>query len=129
MASFGMAVPILALLCLQVTFAKESQAVVAKVQLNANPIRRVVTMLQSMQKKVADEGEKEQVLFDKFMCYCKNGKGALEASIESAKNTNEQLKASIKETDATLTQTKMDLKTAQANRADAKATVAKATAL
>ena len=34
----------------------------------ANPIRNVVTMLQTMQKKVEAEGEREQELFDKFMC-------------------------------------------------------------
>merc|ERR1719393_449675 len=82
-----------------------------------------------MQKKVVAEGEKEEQLFDKFMCYCKNGKGQLEASIETAKNTNEQLAASIKETDATLKQMKLDLKQAQTDRAAAKAAVAKATAL
>merc|ERR1719502_2333691 len=63
------------------------------------------------------------------MCYCKNGRGALEGSIETAKNSNEQLAASIKETDATLAQTKAELKAAQTNRAEAKAAVAKATAL
>merc|ERR1719379_1848800 len=109
--------------------AKQNDAVAGKVLLNANPIRRVVTMLQSMQKKVADEGKKEEELFDKFMCYCKNGKGTLEASIESAKNTNEQLESSIKETDATLKQTKSDLKKAQTDRSEAKAAVASATAL
>jgi len=86
-------------------------------------------MLQSMQKKVAAEGEKEQELFDKFMCYCKNGKGALDASIEQAKQTNEQLKSSIEEADASLKQMKAELKQAQTNRADAKAAVARATAL
>merc|ERR1719277_2972343 len=86
-------------------------------------------MLQAMQKKVDEEGKKEEVLFEKFMCYCKNGKGALEASIASAKQTNEQLASSIKETEATLIQTQSDLKTAQTNRADAKKAVAEATAL
>jgi len=105
--------------------AKETESVAGM----ANPIRRVVTMLQSMQKKVAADGEKEEKLFDKFMCYCKNGKGTLAASIETAKNTNEQLAASIKETDATLKQMKLDLKTAQTDRADAKAAVASATSL
>jgi len=109
--------------------AQASDSNRGKVLLNVNPIRRVVTMLQSMQKKVAEEGEKEEVLYDKFMCYCKNGKGTLETSIESAKNTNEQLISSIKETDATLKQTKADLKTAQTDRADAKSAVATATAL
>merc|ERR1719478_1486202 len=118
---------IAALLC--VAGAKDSQSVQGKLRLTVNPIRRVVTMLQSMQKKVTAEGEKEEALFDKFMCYCKNGRGTLDASIESAKNTNEQLAASIKETDATLKQMKSDLKTAQTDRADAKAAVAKATAL
>jgi len=105
------------------------QGVSGKVLLSVNPIRRVVTMLQSMQKKVAEEGEKEEKLFDKFMCYCKNGKGTLAASIETATNTNEQLASSIKETSATLAQMKLDLKTAQTDRADAKGAVAKATAL
>merc|ERR1719353_2768041 len=75
-----------------------------------------------MQKKVAAEGEKEEELFEKFMCYCKNGKGALEGSIAQAKQTNDQLKSSIEETDATLKQMKADLKTAQTDRAVAKAT-------
>jgi len=106
-----------------------NQGVAGKVKLAVNPIRRVVTMLQSMQTKVAQEGEKEKVLFDKFMCYCKNGRGSLETSIESAKNSNDQLASSIKETSATLTVTKADLKAAQTDRADAKAAVAKATSL
>merc|ERR1719172_138517 len=86
-------------------------------------------MLQNMQKKVEAEGEKEEELFHKFMCYCKNGKGALAASIEAAKGKNEQLMASIKETDATLKQTKAELKAAQEDRAAAKEAVAKATSL
>merc|ERR1719393_172412 len=82
-----------------------------------------------MEKKVVAEGEKEKDLFEKFMCYCKNGRGQLEGSIETAKNTNEQLASSIKETSATLKQMKIDLKAAQGDRADAKAAVATATAL
>jgi len=97
--------------------------------LAANPIRRVVGMLQGMQKKVAAEGEKEEALFDKFMCYCKNGKGALDASIASAGNTNSQLKSSIEEAEANLKVTKAELADAQTSRADAKAAVASATAL
>merc|ERR1719446_1848589 len=82
-----------------------------------------------MQKKVEDEGKKEEDLFNKFMCYCKNGKGALESTIAQAKQTNDQLRSSIEETDAALKQAKADLKTAQSDRADAKAAVDKATAL
>merc|ERR1719310_723661 len=129
MASSRFVLTIFALVCFQVSATVSNEGVAGKVRLSANPIRRVVSMLQSMQKKVVAEGEKEKDLFEKFMCYCKNGKGTLEASIETAKNTNEQLASSIKETDATLKQMKLDLKTAQGDRAEAKAAVAKATAL
>ena len=43
-----------ALFCLQ-TAAKESDGVAGKVRLAVNPIRRVVTMLQSMEKKVSSQ--------------------------------------------------------------------------
>merc|ERR1719453_1289214 len=116
---------VVAVFCLGEVSAREA----GKVTLTVNPIRRVVNMLQGMQTKVEEEGKKEEDLFNKFMCYCKNGKGALESSIEQAKQTNDQLKSSIEETAATLKQMKADLKTAQTDRADAKAAVAKATAL
>ena len=35
-----------------------------------NPIRRIVTLLQDMQKEIETEGEKEEEAFEKFMCYC-----------------------------------------------------------
>jgi len=116
-------------LALALAGSAESLAVSGSSQLKVNPIRRVVTMLQNMQKKIETEGEKEEALFEKFMCYCKNGKGALVASVEAAKGKNEQLIASIEETGSQLKQTKADLKSAQASRAEAKAAVAKATAL
>ncbi len=40
----------------------------ASTEVSANPIRKVVTMLQSMQSKVAAEGEKAEELFAKFQC-------------------------------------------------------------
>merc|ERR1719454_1673068 len=85
-------------------------------QLTVNPIRRVVTMLQKMQKQVTAEGKKEEELFEKFMCYCKNGKATLEASIEAAKNKNANLLSAIEETEAALKQTKAELKAAKENR-------------
>jgi len=117
------------LLLLALVVSTQSLTVSTNSKLNVNPIRRVVTMLQMMQKKVEAEGEKGQQMHEKFMCYCKNGKGALEASLEAAKQKNEQLLSSIEETDANLKQTKADLKGAQESRAEAKAAVAKATAI
>jgi len=95
----------------------------------ANPIRRVVTMLQAMQKKVEAEGEKEKALFDKYMCYCKTGGAALSKSIGDADTKIPQLGSDIKEAEAKQAQLKEDLKQHQLDRSAAKQAVAEATAL
>merc|ERR1719352_991474 len=95
----------------------------------ANPIRKVVTMLQNMQKKVEAEGEKEKELFDKFMCYCKTSGGDLSKSIADADTKIPQLGADIKAAEAKNAQLKEDLKQHQVDRSAAKAAVADATAL
>eukprot|EP00933_Yihiella_yeosuensis_P045397 TRINITY_DN40762_c0_g1_i1.p1 TRINITY_DN40762_c0_g1~~TRINITY_DN40762_c0_g1_i1.p1 ORF type:complete len:692 (+),score=232.11 TRINITY_DN40762_c0_g1_i1:89-2164(+) len=53
---------------------------------NANPIRKVVSLLQKMEKKVEEEGEQEKDLFEKFQCHCKKTEKELTASIERATN-------------------------------------------
>mmetsp|Transcript_105033 Transcript_105033/g.181512 ORF Transcript_105033/g.181512 Transcript_105033/m.181512 type:complete len:687 (-) Transcript_105033:104-2164(-) len=96
---------------------------------SANPIRKVVTMLQSMQKKITAEGEKEAALYEKFECYCKGGKGDLEASIASAGVAVPQLGKDIEAKEAKLAETKEDLKSAKSSRDEAKAAIADATAV
>jgi len=95
----------------------------------ANPIRKVVTMLQMMQKKVEAEGEKETDMFEKFMCYCKGGVGDLEASIADAETKSGELPSQIEEAEGELTQLKEDLKKAQVDRAAAKVAIEEATAI
>jgi len=95
----------------------------------ANPIRKVVTMLQAMQKKVTAEGEKEKELYDKFMCYCKNGGGDLNTAIGNADTKVPQLGSDIKEGQAKKKQLDEDLKQHQVDRAAAKAAMAEATAI
>merc|ERR1719197_26374 len=106
-----------------------TSAVASNVEVTVNPIRRVVTMLQQMQNKVTAEGEKEKVLFDKFMCYCQTGAADLQASIDAANTKIPQVASALKEAAATKTQLEADVKQAQSDRADAKAAIAKATAL
>jgi len=96
-------------------------------QVTANPIRKVVTMLQNLKKKVAQEGEKETELFEKFMCYCKNGDEALAKSIGDAGAKIPQVTADIESGEAEVAQLKSDLKSHQTDRAAAKASMAEAT--
>jgi len=98
-------------------------------QVTANPIRKVVTMLQNMQKKVVAEGEKEAELFEKYMCYCKTSGGDLSKSIADADTKVPQLGADIKEGEAKKAQLDEDIKQHQVDRSAAKSAMASATAL
>jgi len=95
----------------------------------ANPIRKVVTMLQKMQKKVEAEGEKEKELFDKFMCYCKNGANDLGKAIGDTNTKIPELQTTIEESISQKAQLEEDLKKHQVDRSAAKAAMAEATAL
>jgi len=94
-----------------------------------NPIRKVVTLLQAMQKKVTAEGEKEKDLYDKFMCYCKTGGSDLSTSISSAETKVPAVGAEITASEEKLEQSKADLKNAQVDRSAAEASMAEAKAL
>merc|ERR1719343_1626641 len=95
----------------------------------ANPVRRVVTLLQSMQAKVAAEGEKEEELYKKFSCYCKTGTSELSASISAAEVKGSSLGADVKAAEEQLVQTESELKNAQKERAEAKAAIASANSI
>merc|ERR1719182_168844 len=95
----------------------------------ANPIRKVVTMLQNMVKKVEAEGEAETKLFDKFMCYCKNSGGDLAKSISDAGVKIPELESDISAGEAKKAQLDEDIKQHQVDRSAAKSAMASATAL
>merc|ERR1719230_1749975 len=82
----------------------------------ANPIRKVVTMLQMMMKKVEAEGEKETELYEKYMCYCKTSGGALEKSIADAGTKIPELQSDIEEAEAKKAQLEDDVKQHKADR-------------
>jgi chromosome segregation ATPase len=109
--------------------AAEGSAVNQESAVAANPIRKVVTMLQSIEKKVRAEGEAEKDLFDKYMCYCKHGAADLSASISAAGAHAPEVASAIKEAESSKTQLDADLKNHQADRAEAKATMEKAGAV
>jgi len=95
----------------------------------ANPIRKVVTLLQSMQKKVEAEGKKEKELYEKFMCYCSGGTKELDASITAGEEKVPAVSSNIETAEGKLSQLKSTLSDAQTSREAAKDAMAKATAL
>eukprot|EP00429_Kryptoperidinium_foliaceum_P060830 CAMPEP_0176084616 /NCGR_PEP_ID=MMETSP0120_2-20121206/42344_1 /TAXON_ID=160619 /ORGANISM="Kryptoperidinium foliaceum, Strain CCMP 1326" /LENGTH=619 /DNA_ID=CAMNT_0017418421 /DNA_START=56 /DNA_END=1912 /DNA_ORIENTATION=+ len=95
----------------------------------ANPIRKVVTLLQNMQAQVTAEGKKEQALFDKYMCYCQTNGGKLTETISAAEAKIESFDSELKAASETKAQLEADLKEHTASRDEAKETMATATKL
>jgi len=95
----------------------------------ANPIRKVVTMLQSMQSKVEEEGEKELALYEKYMCYCKTAGGDLTKEIADAGSSISDLGNKIKAAEEQKKVLAEELKTAQSDRTAAKTAMAEARAV
>eukprot|EP00929_Paragymnodinium_shiwhaense_P080330 TRINITY_DN4187_c0_g1_i1.p2 TRINITY_DN4187_c0_g1~~TRINITY_DN4187_c0_g1_i1.p2 ORF type:complete len:726 (+),score=323.18 TRINITY_DN4187_c0_g1_i1:64-2241(+) len=109
--------------------ALSADAAVLNTEVAANPIRKVVTMLQKLEAKVRAEQKSDEELHQKYMCYCKNGAADLDLSISSSDAKIPEVESAIKEAIALKAQLDEDLKNHQADRSDAKATMAKATAI
>jgi hypothetical protein len=84
---------------------------------------------QKNQTKYSTEGEKEQDLYEKFMCYCKNGTADLEKQGADAAAEAADLNAKVEAQSSEKKQVDADLKQAKKDRADAKIDLDTATKL
>merc|ERR1719428_1697598 len=109
--------------------ATAEAAAAAKTEAGANPIRKVVTMLQMMMKKIEAEGKKETELHDKYMCYCETSETTLSDSIEEANTKIPQLESDIKEATETKVKLEGEIESHQTDRAAAKEALAQAGAM
>merc|ERR1719377_499717 len=85
----------------------------------ANPIRKIVTLMQNMQKEIEAEGAKEKELFDKFMCYCNGNNGDLAKASADGKAKMDQLAAQLKSEEAEKVQVGQELASHKSDRAGA----------
>jgi len=92
-----------------------------------NPIRKVVTLLQDMQKEVEAEGVKSKELYDKFMCFCDGGAEDLEKTAADSKSAVETLTAKYNQMTSEKATLEQDIKTHIADRAAAEKDLAEAT--
>merc|ERR1719240_2440654 len=95
----------------------------------ANPIRKIVTLLQNMQKEIEGEGAKEKELFDKFMCYCNGNNGDLQKKAADGQASIEQLSATLKSSTAEKAQTAQELLGHKGDRAQAESDLAQGTTI
>jgi len=101
-------------------FGVEAQAVTGH---RENPIRKVVTMLQAMQNKIAEEGKVAKEAYDKFMCWCENADTIIGGEIADANRRIPQLESDIQAAIALKGQLELEIKGHQADRADAEAAI------
>jgi len=113
-----------ALLALAATTAQS-----AGVNNHANPIRKVVTMLQNLKTKVEGEGEKERDIHEKYMCYCKSGAESLEKSVADAGPKISELASAIKAAEEKKTGLDIEIENHLAEQVAAKKDMGEATGL
>jgi len=94
-----------------------------------NPVRKVVTMLQNIKKKVEDEGKLEEKLFEKAMCECKKNVAGISKSLEDSKTKGSDNAAAIKGGEGQKSQLESDLKQHKTDRFAAKEAMASATGI
>merc|ERR1719316_2312723 len=102
-----------------------TESVAAKVQVN--PIRKIVGLLENMQKEIEETGKKEQALYDKFMCFCDNGAADLLKSANDAMAANAAAITKLEADTAEKTQLEGDIKQHTTDLETATADLEKAT--
>jgi hypothetical protein len=98
-------------------------------EMGANPIRKIVTLLQNMQKEIEAEGAKEKELFDKFMCFCSGNNGDLTKKAADATASIEELTAKLKSEEAEKVQVAQELIAHKKDREAAGSDIEEATML
>jgi uncharacterized small protein (DUF1192 family) len=94
--------------------------------LRENPIRRIVNIMQDMQKEIEAEGEKEEDAFNKFMCYCDGNTDGMKASADEGAQRASELSSKVEALKAEKAQLDQELAEHQSSRATAKQDAKKA---
>merc|ERR1719199_416502 len=95
----------------------------------ANPIRKVVTLLQDMQKEIEAEGKKEEEMFDKFMCYCDGNTDGMGKNVEEAAQKITELQSKLAAEKAEKSQLDQELIQHKKDREAAKGDLSTATSI
>jgi len=82
----------------------------SRVHIMANPIRKVVNVLQAMENKVREKTGRDADLHHKFMCYCKTADVSLRKSIAAADDKAPQVRSALEAAQGQQAQLEEDLK-------------------
>jgi len=108
-------------------FLGTSHAFSAAEKVQVNPIRKIVVMMENMQKEIEAQQAKDQELYDKFMCFCDNGAADLLKTASDAEAAGKAAAAQLEANTAEKAQLEEDLKTHASDLSNAEKDLAEAT--
>jgi len=94
---------------------------------HANPIRKVVTLLQDMQKTIEVDHEKAKALSDKFVCSCKQNEASLSKSLDDNTAKASEMASKVEQYTALKSQLEQELVEHKSDRAAAEKAVQEST--
>merc|ERR1719487_1768894 len=98
-------------------------------KVKVNPIRKIVGMMENMQKEIEAQQAADQELYDKFMCFCDNGAADLLKTAADAEAANKAAAAQLEADTAEKAQLEGDIKTHESDLAGATKDLEEATTI
>lgn len=95
----------------------------------ANPIRKVVNLLQNMKAKVEKEGDTEEKLYEKFQCYCKKNIAETDQNLKTNQEKLPPLQKTLESTVQEANQLTAQIQSAKTERQEAEEALTAATAM
>jgi len=99
----------------------------SSMRVGINPVRKVVTLLQSIVKKVEKEGKEAEDLHEQFVCECNKNQASLQKAIEQGQTAGSDQGAALEAGNQQQKQLVQDISDEKAGRASAKETIATST--
>merc|ERR1719171_1041735 len=114
---------------LGLVLVQPAMGVQEKALTSENPMRKIITMLQDMQKEVEREGEAEKEIFEKALCACENGEEELDKTIADSQAAIEEWTAKTESGKAETSQLTQEVADHKTNAAQAESDLSEATML
>merc|ERR1719487_1697836 len=108
---------------------QSAHAGMTRSNMEENPMRKIITMLQDMTKELEREGEIEKEIFDKAACVCEGGEGDLKKTIDDSNAAIDEYTAKTASGEAEKAQLTQEIADHKASAAQAEEDLSEATML
>merc|ERR1719478_394052 len=109
--------------------ARTAAADADAVNLDVNPVSKIVKLLKDMQTRLTEEATADEEIYEKMTCWCEVTEKEKTASIAAAEATIDESTAAIEENSALSAQLKTEIENLKAEMAKAQDAIEEATGL